>query len=130
LSSTEPKTAGRKPNSTQPYKRKRKVNVDEVQRIDVLQQTLVTPSTSAAATTTGCRSPDKDWMDIYEGQPFQITFLAGLIKKCYGCGRNFTQQHRNTPKDLILKKLDHRFYINAVTGELTRTSNLQNTLSP
>jgi hypothetical protein len=37
-------------------------------------------------------------------QPFHLTFLAGLVIKCYGCGQNFSSRSRTPPNDLVLKR--------------------------
>ncbi|CAC5378000.1 unnamed protein product [Mytilus coruscus] len=44
-------------------------------------------------------------------QPFHLTFIAGIIRKCYGCGQSFSDKHRNVPNDLVLKRYDHRMYL-------------------
>ncbi|XP_062573500.1 uncharacterized protein LOC134235383 [Saccostrea cucullata] len=44
-------------------------------------------------------------------QPFHLTFLAGLVNKCYGCGQQFSDKLRAPPNDLVLKRYDHRKYL-------------------
>lgn len=43
-------------------------------------------------------------------QYFYLTFLAGLVKKCYRCGQLFTDKLRKPPNDLLLKRYDYRKY--------------------
>jgi hypothetical protein len=40
-------------------------------------------------------------------QPFHLTFMAGIIRKCYGCRQAFSERYRNAPNDLMLKRYDH-----------------------
>jgi hypothetical protein len=37
--------------------------------------------------------------------------MAGIIRKCYGCGQAFSERYRNAPNDLVLKIYDHRKYL-------------------
>ena len=37
---------------------------------------------------------------------YELTFIHGLIKKCYGCDKQFTE--RQAPNDLIIKHLEIR----------------------
>ena len=50
---------------------------------------------------TSCEEQNKNIAAVE--QPCHLTFLAGLIKKCYGCGQEFSNAMRNPPNDLILK---------------------------
>ncbi|XP_062568607.1 uncharacterized protein LOC134230774 [Saccostrea cucullata] len=60
-------------------------------------------------------------------QPFHLTFLAGIVKKCYGCGQCFSDRHRSPPNDLILKRFDHRKYLSPNSKTYKTTPTLQNT---
>jgi hypothetical protein len=37
--------------------------------------------------------------------------MAGIIRKCYGCGQAFSERYQNAPNDLVLKRYDHRIYL-------------------
>ena len=41
-------------------------------------------------------------------EPFELTFIQGLIKKCYGCGAIFSDKEREKPYDIIIKHLEIR----------------------
>jgi hypothetical protein len=60
-------------------------------------------------------------------QPFHLTFLAGIVKKCYGCGQCFSEKQRSPPYDLILKRFDHRIYLSPNSKTFKTTPTLQNT---
>ena len=60
-------------------------------------------------------------------QMFHVTFLAGLIKKCYGCGQEFSGRQRVSPNDLILKSFENRIYTSPRSKMVKKSSNLQNT---
>ncbi|CAC5383195.1 unnamed protein product [Mytilus coruscus] len=60
-------------------------------------------------------------------QPFHLTFIAGIIRKCYGCGQSFSDKHRNVPNDLVLKRYDHRMYLSPRSKILKQSVSLQNT---
>lgn len=60
-------------------------------------------------------------------QPFHLTFLAGLVKKCYGCGQKFSEKLRTPPNDLVLKRYDHRKYLSPNSKTQRVCASLQNT---
>ena len=60
-------------------------------------------------------------------QPCHLTFMAGIIKKCYGCEQNFSDKHRVPPHDLLLKRYDHRIYISPKSKARKKSPKLQNT---
>jgi hypothetical protein len=60
-------------------------------------------------------------------QPFHLTFLAGLVRKCYGCGQNFSSRSRTPPNDLALKRYDHRKYLSPNSKTQRVSQSLQNT---
>ena len=39
---------------------------------------------------------------------YEITFLQGLISKCYGCGNKFSNHNRQTPYDVVIRHLEVR----------------------
>ena len=47
---------------------------------------------------------------VKEAQPFTVTFRHGLIKRCVGCGKEFSEKSRTPPNDLILRKKSYREY--------------------
>ncbi|KAK3085112.1 hypothetical protein FSP39_024577 [Pinctada imbricata] len=65
--------------------------------------------------------------DSEQHQPCHLTFMAGLIKKCYGCQQNFSDKQRHPPHDLILKRYDHRVYNSPKSKTMRKTKTLQNT---
>ena len=40
-----------------------------------------------------------------EGNDYEITFLQGLISKCYGCENKFLHE-RQAPYDLVIRHLE------------------------
>ena len=59
-------------------------------------------------------------------QPFHLVLIGSVIniKRCYGCGVEFKNKHRNEPNDLILKQYCHRRYKDK-TGAYIFSKNLQ-----
>jgi hypothetical protein len=53
--------------------------------------------------------------------------MAGIIRKCYGCGQAFSERYRNAPNDLVLKIYDHRIYLSARSKIPKHSASLQNT---
>jgi len=47
-------------------------------------------------------------ISVQQRQPFTITLVAGLIKRCRGCGREFGQKYKTPPHDVILRKKDYK----------------------
>lgn len=58
---------------------------------------------------------------------FHLTFLAGIIKKCYGCGIKFANKYRSPPYDIILKGFEFREYICPETKMKKMSKTKQNT---
>lgn len=46
--------------------------------------------------------------DLTAQQPFEVTSIHGLIKKCYGCDREFSDNNTQPPYDLLLKHSEVR----------------------
>jgi hypothetical protein len=53
--------------------------------------------------------------------------MAGIIRKCYGCGQAFSERYRNAPNDLVLKRYDHRMYLSPRSKIPQHSASLQNT---
>ena len=78
-------------------------------------------------TVTEYIDPSRSGPAISSGdQLFHITFLAGLVRKCYGCGQEFTQRNRNPPHDVILKSFENREYISPKSKVKNQTCHKQN----
>lgn len=82
---------------------------------------------SETSRPTNLKDTTNDVSKQTTGQPFHLTFIAGLIKKCYGCGQPFQNRHRCPPNDIILKRFDYRTYISPVSKVEKHTQTLQNT---
>lgn len=39
---------------------------------------------------------------------YEITFLSGLISKCYGCEKTFSPEDKNPPNDIVIRHLEIR----------------------
>ena len=59
------------------------------------------------------------------GQPFQVTFLTDIVKKCHGCKRTFAARLRKVHNNVILKRLDRREYMDT-DGKRRQNTQLQN----
>ena len=53
--------------------------------------------------------------------------MAGIIRKCYGCGQAFPERYRNAPNDIVLKTYDHRIYLSPRSKIPKHSASLQNT---
>ena len=65
-------------------------------------------------------------LSIQEHQPFSLTFRHGLIQRCQGCRREFSERSKCPPHDLILKKHDFKEFP-AREGLWKRSNTLVNT---
>ena len=54
-------------------------------------------------------------------QPFCVARKVGIISRCYGCRRYFEEEMDVPPRDLILRKLDFREWVDKNSGELRRS---------
>ncbi len=82
--------------------------------------TSSTPSTLCSlASTAAVPSPTRTTVqsqvdEVMSQYTFEITFLQGLIKKCYGCGKMYTHAMFNPPpppkkkNDLVIRQLYYR----------------------
>jgi hypothetical protein len=71
-----------------------------------------TPPFSTCPERTGpIRTKHYKGIKISQIQPFHLTFMAGIIRKCYGYEQAFSERYRNAPNDLVLKRYDHRIYL-------------------
>ena len=59
--------------------------------------------------------------------PFELTFLHGVIRVCYGCGIDFSEADRTNPNDLVIRKKDFRHFYSPTTHQLQVTPKRQNT---
>jgi hypothetical protein len=57
----------------------------------------------------------------------KVIQVAGIIRKCYGCGQAFSERYRNAPNDLVLKIYDHRIYLSPRSKIPKHSASLQNT---
>ena len=55
------------------------------------------------------------------GQPFQVTFLTDIVKKCYGCKRTFAVRLRKIPNNVILNRLDRKEFMDTDGKRRQRT---------
>ena len=74
----------------------------------------IEPSQSGPATPSG------------DDQLFHITFLVGLVRKCYGCGQEFTQRNEKPPHDVIMKSFENKEYISPKRKVKKQTCHKQN----
>ena len=56
--------------------------------------------------------------------PFTVARKIGLISRCYGCMQKFSEQMNVPPRDLILRKLDFREWVDKNSGEMRRSQSL------
>ena len=40
--------------------------------------------------------------------PFELTFMQGIVLKCYGCGHPYKEKHRKAPKDVGFRHMECR----------------------
>ena len=64
-------------------------------------------------------------ISVQQRQPFSVTFRHGLIRRCRGCGKEFSPKTKEPPNDLILKKQDFKEY--PKDGLWYRSKDLANT---
>ena len=57
-------------------------------------------------------------------QPFSVARKVGIISRCYGCSHKFHDRMNDPPRDLILKKLDFREWVDKNSGEMRRSQSL------
>ncbi len=83
-------------------------------------------SLSSTCSTAAVPSPTRTMRDEAMSEyPFEVTFLQGIIKKCYGCGKIYTPAMFNPPNDLVIRRLDFRQYMKE--GQLITNAVAQNT---
>ena len=73
-------------------------------------------------------NPPAIWYSGLSPHPYQLIFLPTNVKVCYGYGIPFTDQHRRTPHNLVIKHIDRRFIRrNPTTGQPDFSVDFQNT---
>ena len=50
----------------------------------------------------------ESWHSGYSPQRYEVVTLTGNVKKCYGCGAEFTDRHRIPPYNIVVKRVDRR----------------------
>ena len=48
------------------------------------------------------------WHSGYSPHRYELVTLPGNVRKCYGCGAEFTERHRNSPNNIVVKHVDRR----------------------
>ena len=48
------------------------------------------------------------WHSGYSPHRYELVTLPGNVKKRYGCGAEFTERHRNSPNNIVVKHVDRR----------------------
>ncbi|CAC5366959.1 unnamed protein product [Mytilus coruscus] len=54
----------------------------------------------------------KRYWHLTSSDPFELTYLHGVISKCYGCDKKYTDINRKSPFDVIIKHLEVRLRFN------------------
>ena len=67
---------------------------------DSLRMSEELPKTYSGLKNSFCHLTSND--------PFELTYLHGIISKCYGCDKKYTDLNRRPPFDLIIKHLEVR----------------------
>ena len=115
-------------NVNMPANRGKKAKEATQRRKGKVSKTSSMNVTSYSQPTRNDEKQNKNLKDISTiEQPCHLTFLAGLIKKCYGCGQVFSPGMRSPPNDLILKRFDFRKYKSPGSKTEKRSQVLQNT---
>ena len=70
--------------------------------------TVITDYSTIQKKDCGCLSLKQASANETSLEPFELTFIHGLIKKCYGCGGIFSETERENPFDIIIKHLEIR----------------------
>ena len=82
-------------------------------------------STSSSVTITGSHRPSKRTMgNRHDEHEFEVTFMQGIIRKCYGCGRIFAARYKKPPHDIIRKCSERREYRCQISGEFKQSNTL------
>ena len=50
----------------------------------------------------------ESWHWGYSPDRYEVVTLPGNVKKCYGCGAEFTDRHRSPPYNIVVKHVDRR----------------------
>lgn len=50
-----------------------------------------------------------------DNQDFELTLIHGLVKKCYGCDKEYTDMDRQSPFDLVIRHEEVRPCFDRVT---------------
>ena len=50
----------------------------------------------------------ESWHSGYSPHRYELVTLPGNVKKCYGCGAEFTDKHRSPPYNIVVKHVDRR----------------------
>lgn len=50
----------------------------------------------------------ESWHSGYSPHRYEVVTLPGNVKKCYGCGAEFTERHRSPPYNIVVKHVDRR----------------------
>lgn len=119
-----PSSRGKKPTKAT-QKRKGKANSTP---LELLQYEDTSDCQSSMVSKDKSAPTDRSYEAPHQNdQPFHLTFMTGIIKKCYGCGQMFPAKQRLPPNDLVLKRFDHRVYVSPRSKVQKKTQNLQST---
>ena len=50
----------------------------------------------------------ESWHSGYSPHRYELVTLPGNVKKCYGCGAEFTDRQRSPPHNIVVKHVDRR----------------------
>ena len=50
----------------------------------------------------------ESWHSGYSPHRYEVVTLPANVKKCYGCGAEFTDGHRSPPYNTVVKHVDRR----------------------
>ena len=73
-------------------------------------------------------SAAEGWHSGYSPHRYELVTLPGNVRKCYGCGAEFTERHRNSPNNIVVKHVDRRLVRrDEHTGQFLYSADYSNT---
>ena len=70
-------------------------------------------------------STSKQWHSGDSPYRYELVTLNNRVKKCYGCGQNFAECYRETPKNVVVRYYDRRVKGKDQQGNLLYTEGFQ-----
>ena len=68
------------------------------------------------------------WHSGLSPHKYELVMLPSNVRKCYGCGYEFTQRYRRPPHDIVVKHIDRRLMQrDEHTGQFQYSADFSNT---